>query len=67
LIGFPGDTFQKAEVRLFDCVKAGFLPMAMLYRDEKVSDRDPKWIKFTWPWLRPAVIRAKCKDAGILW
>jgi hypothetical protein len=66
LVGFPGDTFDKAEERLFDCVRAGFMPMAMLYRDEKGSDRDPTWIKFAWPWIRPAVIRAKCKATGIL-
>ncbi|MDR1221228.1 MAG: hypothetical protein LBK73_16735, partial [Treponema sp.] len=60
----PGDTFERAEARLFDCVRAGFLPMAMLYRDE-TGGRDPAWTKFTWPWARPAVIRAKCREAGI--
>jgi hypothetical protein len=64
LIGYPEDTIEKAEERLFDCVRAGFLPMAMLYRDE-TGERDPAWIKFTWPWVRPASIRAKCRKAGI--
>lgn len=31
LIGYRGDTFQKAEKRLRECYQAGFLPMAMLY------------------------------------
>jgi len=60
LIGYPGDTLQKAEERLIDCMKAGFYPMAMLYRDE-TGERDPEWIRFTWPWARPAVIYAKYK------
>jgi hypothetical protein len=64
LIGFPKDTMEKAEARLFDCVRAGFLPMAMLYRDE-TGERDPAWIKFTWPWARPASILAKCREVRI--
>ena len=61
LIGYPGDTFEKAELRLYDCLKAGFYPMAMLYRD-KTGHREPKWISFTWPWMRPAVISVKYKE-----
>jgi hypothetical protein len=64
LIGYPGDTIENAEIRLFDCVRAGFMPMAMLYRDQ-TGERDPAWIKFTWPWVRPASIRAKCREVGI--
>jgi hypothetical protein len=66
LIGYPGDTFDKAEERLFDCVRAGFMPMAMLYRDQS-GDRDPAWVRFAWPWVRPAAIRAKSKEKGIVW
>lgn len=29
LIGYPKDTFEKAEERLYDTLKAGFMPMAM--------------------------------------
>jgi hypothetical protein len=61
LIGYPGDTFQKAEDRLFDCDNAGFTPMAMLYRDDN-TERDPAWVSFTWPWVRPAVIYSKIKE-----
>ena len=63
LIGYPGDTFEKAESRLFDCLNAGFTPMAMLYRD-KIGKRDPAWVRFAWPWTRPAVIYAKRKEAA---
>jgi hypothetical protein len=61
LIGYPGDSIEKAEARLFDCVRAGFMPMAMLSRDE-TGDRDPAWIKFTWLRACPASIRAKCRE-----
>lgn len=57
LIGYPKDTFSDAESRLVECMRAGFLPMAMLYRDQK-GDRDPQWMKFQKTWARPA-IRAK--------
>jgi hypothetical protein len=60
LIGYPGDTFDKAESRLYDCINAGFTPMAMLYRD-KAGERDPAWIRFAWPWARPAAVYAKKK------
>jgi hypothetical protein len=58
LIGYPKDTFEKAEKRLYECMKAGFLPMAMLYRD-KTGDRDPTWVRFAWPWIRPAAMSKK--------
>ena len=61
LVGYPGDTFQKAEDRLIDCRKAGFLPMAMLYRDE-TGTRDPAWVRFCWPWVRPAIVRYKLAE-----
>lgn len=63
LIGYPSDTFEKAESRLFDCLNAGFTPMAMLYRD-KTGERDPAWVKFAWPWARPATIYAMCRTAA---
>lgn len=34
LIGYSGDTFEKAKRRLYKTVEAGFLPMAMLYRNK---------------------------------
>jgi hypothetical protein len=58
LIGYPKDTFEKAEVRFNECMEAGFMPMAMLYRD-KTGDRDPAWVRFAWPWIRPAAMSKK--------
>ena len=58
LCGYPKDTFENAEKRFIDCIEAGFMPMAMLYRDE-TGKRDPEWVRFAWPWVRPAVIYSK--------
>jgi hypothetical protein len=50
--------------QLFGCgksyLKAGFTPMEMLYRD-KTGKRDPEWVRFLWPWARPASIYEKYK------
>ena len=61
LCGYPKDTFEKAENRFIDCIKAGFMPMAMLYRDNK-GLRDPNWAKFTRQWIRPAIVNQKIKE-----
>jgi hypothetical protein len=61
LCGYPGDTFDKARGRFEDCMGAGFLPMAMLYRDE-TGDRDPEWVRFAWPWVRPAAMYEKYRE-----
>jgi hypothetical protein len=42
-------------------MQAGFLPFAMLYRDQ-TGYRDPAWIKFSWPWSRPAAMSAKYRS-----
>jgi hypothetical protein len=61
LVGYPKDTFEAAEKRLNECMEAGFLPFAMLYRDQS-GERNEKWIKFAWPWQRPAVTSAKYRS-----
>jgi hypothetical protein len=61
LIGYPTDTFEKAEKRLNETMQAGFIPFAMLFRDQ-TGYRDPAWIRFSWPWSRPAAISAKYRS-----
>ena len=58
LIGYKGDTFEKANTRLNQTIKAGFMPYAMLYRDEK-GKVDREWAKFQREWLRPAIVSTK--------
>lgn len=60
LIGYPKDTFERAERRLVDTMKAGFMPFAMLYKD-KDGYEDPAWAKFRSRWIRPAGIYASNK------
>lgn len=60
LIGYPKDTFEAADKRLNECMDAGFMPFAMPYRDH-IGKRDPAWISFSHPWMRPAAISARYK------
>lgn len=53
LIGYKKDTFENAEKRMWEVVDAGFLPMAMLYRD-RLGLYDKQWRRFQRLWCRPA-------------
>lgn len=61
LIGFQNDTFEKAERRLMDTVKAGFYPYAMLYRD-KIGNTDLSWRRFQREWLLPKIVGTKMRE-----
>ncbi len=61
LVGFPGDTFRAAEMRLNTVLKMGFCPMAMLYRDQS-GKTTREWRRFQRAWARPAAIWAKQRD-----
>lgn len=58
LIGYKGDTFEKAENRLKDTIKAGFVPYAMLFKDE-AGNVDAEWAKFQREWCRPIIVVSK--------
>ena len=60
LIGHKNDTFKKAEKRLIQTYRAGFIPMAMVYIN-KAGEIDPKWQQFKTEWIRPPVIKHKMK------
>jgi len=60
LCGFPRDTFEKAEKRFLQAWDAGFLPMAMLYRD-KSGHRSQEWISWSWQWCRSMTSAANCR------
>jgi hypothetical protein len=55
LIGYPRDTFDAAEARLREASDAGFLPMAMLWRNH-MGIVDLNWRKFQRRWARPAIL-----------
>ena len=72
LIGFPGDTLFKAEVRLRRAWQMGTIPFAMRYRKPVKSFNhsfifhDRGWNLLTRQWTRPAITKSimdKSKDA----
>ena len=58
LVGYQGDTFEKAQKRLEQTIQAGFMPYAMLYRDAS-GKVDREWRQFQREWLRPAIVSNK--------
>ena len=55
LIGYPKDSQEAAEKRLHEAIAAGFMPMAMLWRDR--SGRTTReWRRFQRQWARPAIM-----------
>lgn len=60
LIGYPNDTMCLAEKRLIDAWKAGFMPMAMLWKN-KNGDTDKAWLKLQRTFARPAITRSYLK------
>lgn len=60
LIGYKGDTFDAAEQRCRDAIRAGFLPFAMLFRGRK-GEYDTTWRRFQWVWSYPRLVAATKK------
>lgn len=61
LVGYPKDTFEDAEKRLIDTIKAGYMPMAMLYRDKE--GKNPKeWKRFQEVWVNKSNVGAKMRE-----
>jgi hypothetical protein len=58
LVGYQKDTAAAAETRLRQSLDAGFLPMAMLYRD-KGGKTEREWRRFQRQWARPAIIAGR--------
>jgi len=56
LIGYHGDTIEKAEARLNQVLKLGIMPMAMLFNKERKD-----WYGFQQEWAQPIVVGAKMK------
>lgn len=60
LIGYPGDTVQKARIRLEATAKAGAMPFAMLYHDDTGRPASGEWRRLQRLWARPALMRKRC-------
>jgi hypothetical protein len=55
LVGFPGDTRERAETRLRQIMALNMGPMAMAFRDHSGSVAE-EWRAFQREWARPAII-----------
>lgn len=64
LIGYPKDTPLKATKRLKETWNAGFMPMAMLYRDQE-RDQPKEWERFQREWANPVITASKVKEFDI--
>lgn len=61
LMGWPADTIEKAKERLIDTWEAGFMPMAMLWKN-KAGSEDVEWRQFQRLWARPALTKRQMKN-----
>jgi hypothetical protein len=64
LCGYKNDSFERALKRIHDTWRAGFVPMAMLYRDY-TGEYDKKWKQFQREWANPFIRGAKLKEIKI--
>ena len=65
LIGYKGDTFEKAEKRLKDTLRAGFMTNAMLFKNADgnyVVDDVEKWKRFQRIWFSPVIMWKRLND-----
>jgi hypothetical protein len=58
LCGWPKDTMEAAEARMKKTLSAGFVPMAMLYRDT-CGKKPAGWSAFARRWIRVACMFPK--------
>jgi len=61
LIGYKNDTIPEAEKRLVETWNTGFMPFAMLYRNEQGKTRSGEWKRFQRLWARPMIVRSRMK------
>lgn len=61
LCGYPEDSMEAAEKRAKQIMGLGFLPFAMLYRNQ-TGRRDPEWRKFQREWANAVIVGRKYAD-----
>ena len=61
LVGYDGDSFEAAEKRLKQTMQAGFVPYAMLFRDEE-GQTNADWRRFQREWCRPIITGQKFNE-----
>jgi hypothetical protein len=63
LCGFKGDTISAANKRMEQTIAAGFMPMAMVFRDTS-GKRVLEWVKWGRLWSRPSIIHKKMREVS---
>lgn len=58
LCGYEGDSFEEAQKRMEQIMGLGFLPFAMLFRDE-TGATSPEWRRFQREWAAPVIVGSK--------
>lgn len=58
LCGYEGDTFEEAQRRMEQIMELGFLPFAMLFRDE-AGQTSQEWRKFQREWANSYIVGSK--------
>lgn len=66
LCGYKNDTIEKADRRISQTIKAGFIPMAMLYQTGPTQNRDPEWTTWARDNTRPAILYHRIKQESPL-
>ncbi len=61
LIGYPNDTFEKALRRIQRAIKIGYMPFAMLYRDE-TGKTNIEWRRFQREYANPIITASNMKQ-----
>ena len=61
LCGYEGDSFDDAEKRMHQIMDVGFIPFAMLFRNE-VGSVDNEWKKFQQEWANSIIVGRKFSD-----
>lgn len=61
LCGYEGDSFDAAEQRMNQIMDVGFLPFAMLYRDES-GKTNQEWRKFQREWANSFIVGKKFSE-----
>jgi hypothetical protein len=62
LCGYPKDTMESAEKRMWQAIEAGFMPYAMLYRDQR-GEYQRTWRHFQGTWVNVRHIRARIRGS----
>lgn len=64
LMGYSGDSLEKAEKRCRDVFKLGMMPFAMYFRDVDGKEPSPLWAEFVRDWIRPPIIKSRMGYRG---